>query len=59
VNPFAPDVPCHRVISSDLTPGGFQGKASGPALTKKLRLLRSEGITFTNGRLTDPRRLVR
>jgi len=58
-NPFAPDVPCHRVIASDLTPGGFQGKMNGPVLAKKLRLLRSEGVTFTDGRLSDPARLIR
>jgi methylated-DNA-[protein]-cysteine S-methyltransferase len=58
-NPFAPEIPCHRVIASDLTPGGFQGRTNGPALAKKLRLLRSEGVTFANGRLSDPARLVR
>ncbi len=58
-NPFAPEVPCHRVIASDLTPGGFQGRTNGPALAQKLRLLRSEGVTFANGRLADPARLVR
>jgi methylated-DNA-[protein]-cysteine S-methyltransferase len=58
-NPFAPEVPCHRVIASDLTPGGFQGRTNGPALAKKLRLLRSEGVIFANGRLSDPARLVR
>ena len=58
-NPFAPEVPCHRVIASDLTPGGFQGKISGPALTKKLRLLATEGIHFQNNRLTDPARALR
>jgi methylated-DNA-[protein]-cysteine S-methyltransferase len=58
-NPFAPEVPCHRVIASDLTPGGFQGKTSGPALAQKLRLLRSEGVTFARGLLADPARLVR
>jgi methylated-DNA-[protein]-cysteine S-methyltransferase len=58
-NPFAPDVPCHRVIASDLSPGGFQGKVNGPALAKKLRLLAAEGVTFTNGRLSDPARLIR
>jgi methylated-DNA-[protein]-cysteine S-methyltransferase len=57
-NPFAPEVPCHRVIASDLTPGGFQGHQSGPALTKKLRLLAAEGVAFTKGHLTDPARLV-
>jgi O-6-methylguanine DNA methyltransferase len=37
-NPFAPDVPCHRVIRSDGSIGGF---ASGTA--KKVALLRREG----------------
>ena len=57
-NPFAPVVPCHRVIASDLTPGGFQGSASGTALAKKLRLLRSEGVLFKNSRLAEPDRLL-
>ena len=39
-NPFAPDVPCHRVIRSDGTLGGFAG---GPR--KKKALLREEGVT--------------
>ena len=25
-NPFAPEVPCHRVIASDGSPGGFHGE---------------------------------
>jgi methylated-DNA-[protein]-cysteine S-methyltransferase len=58
-NPFAPEVPCHRVIASDLTPGGFQGRTNGLALAQKLRLLRSEGVTFAHGRLADSARLVR
>jgi methylated-DNA-[protein]-cysteine S-methyltransferase len=36
-NPFAPAVPCHRVVRSDGTVGGF---AHGPRA--KVRLLRSE-----------------
>ena len=58
-NPFAPQVPCHRVIASDLTIGGFQGKTSGPALARKLRLLAAEGIDFNNGHLSDPKRAIR
>ena len=58
-NPFAPAVPCHRVIASDLTLGGFTGNTSGPALTKKLRLLAAEGVRFKNGRLADPQRAIR
>ncbi len=59
VNPFAPQVPCHRVIASDLTPGGFVGRTAGPLITRKLRLLRREGVTFRGGRLADPARLLR
>lgn len=52
-NPFAPEVPCHRVIASDLTLGGFQGSSSGPALQRKIRLLKSEGVVFRHGRLLE------
>ncbi|KAK5278496.1 hypothetical protein LTR40_009070, partial [Exophiala xenobiotica] len=55
-NPYAPDVPCHRVIASDGFVGGFMGdwqKApSGINQTKKLRLLAEEGVHFdTEGKL--------
>lgn len=39
-NPFAPDVPCHRVLRSDGTLGGYSGK--GGTLTKQ-KLLKKEG----------------
>jgi O-6-methylguanine DNA methyltransferase len=38
-NPFAPVVPCHRVIKSDGSPGGFSGPGG---LKTKLRLLKKE-----------------
>ena len=40
-NPFAPKIPCHRVIRSDGSLGGYSGK--GGIKTKKL-LLKREGI---------------
>ena len=40
-NPYAPQVPCHRVIRSDGTLGGFSGP--GGVKTKK-RLLKKEGF---------------
>ena len=46
VNPFAPKVPCHRVIASDGSLHGFTGHTSGPLLAKKRRLLQEEGIAF-------------
>lgn len=39
-NPFAPIVPCHRILASDGRPGGFS--AHGGALAK-LRMLAIEG----------------
>lgn len=43
-NPFAPDVPCHRVISANGSIGGFQGKREGEMIEKKLQLLKEEGV---------------
>ena len=40
-NPYAPKIPCHRVIRSDGSLGGYSGK--GGINTKK-KLLKSEGI---------------
>ncbi len=45
-NPYWPDVPCHRVVCSDGSLGGF---ALG--VQKKKRLLEDEGILFRNGRV--------
>ena len=46
VNPFAPQVPCHRVVAADGSLHGFAGHTSGPELDRKRRLLESEGIRF-------------
>ena len=43
-NPFAPEVPCHRVVRTDLTLGGFAGQTEGKKITKKKRLLKEEGV---------------
>ena len=40
-NPYAPKIPCHRVIRSDGSVGGYSGK--GGIKTKRL-LLKREGI---------------
>lgn len=52
-NPNMPEVPCHRVISSDLSLGGYGGEREGHFLETKRRLLKSEGITFIDDRLAD------
>jgi len=45
-NPYAPEVPCHRVIASDRRLGGFAGHRTGAETERKKRLLESEGIGF-------------
>lgn len=57
-NPFAPEVPCHRVIAANLSPGGYTGQTRGPQLARKLQLLAAEGVTFQKNRLTDPTRAI-
>jgi len=45
-NPFAPEAPCHRVVKSDRTIGGFSGQNDGEPIRRKIKLLESEGIIF-------------
>ena len=42
-NPYAPKIPCHRVIRSDGSLGGYSGKRG--VKTKRF-LLQKEGITL-------------
>ena len=59
-NPFIPYIPCHRVIASDLTLGGYFGELgknhkTGTRYHQKLGILAREGVAFTeSGRLTCP-----
>lgn len=51
-NPFAPKVPCHRVINSQLKIAGYMGASAGMQVRKKLELLAAEGVEFDDeGRL--------
>lgn len=52
-NPFAPKVPCHRVVASDGSLYGFQGKREGMALQRKQQLLESEGLIIINKKVKD------
>jgi methylated-DNA-[protein]-cysteine S-methyltransferase len=44
-NPFAPIIPCHRIVKSDFTPGGYGG-----GLKLKLELLSRERRGFSKSR---------
>ncbi|KAL1860241.1 hypothetical protein Plec18167_004362 [Paecilomyces lecythidis] len=47
-NPFAPNVPCHRVLATDRTIGGYKGAwgNGGSYAVEKTKLLKGEGIMF-------------
>jgi O-6-methylguanine DNA methyltransferase len=47
-NPFAPEVPCHRVVRSDGRVGGY---AWGEIC--KVKLLKQEGIIIKGDRIRD------
>lgn len=57
-NPDAPHTPCHRIVASDGSIGGFMGKTSGKAIQKKIRLLRKEGIKVKNKRIVNFKKIV-
>ena len=42
-NPYAPKIPCHRVIKSDGSLGGYSGRGG---IQQKLKLLRSEKVAI-------------
>ena len=42
-NPYSPKIPCHRVIRSDGSLGGYSGSGG---IKHKLRLLRSEKVVI-------------
>ncbi len=52
-NPFAPQIPCHRVVASDLSLGGFRGQMKGKELREKKAMLESEGVVFVGGKVAD------
>ncbi|NNE91772.1 MAG: MGMT family protein, partial [Verrucomicrobiales bacterium] len=49
----APTVPCHRVVASNLTIGGFAGQTEGTKIREKCELLAAEGVTFSSESTID------
>ena len=41
-NPFAPEVPCHRVVAANGSLGGYMGERDGEQIEYKRRLLEAE-----------------
>ncbi|KAK3676350.1 hypothetical protein LTR78_003624 [Recurvomyces mirabilis] len=56
-NPFAPEVPCHRILAADGSLGGFNGSwgENGKFAGEKHKLLHEEGVRFSSsGKVKGP-----
>jgi len=49
-NPFAPTIPCHRVVKSDGGVGFYSGSGG---IKTKIRMLRQEGILIRKNKIVD------
>ena len=54
-NPYAPEVPCHRVVLSNGKVGGFMGSSNSNSneVKRKILLLKKDGINVKNGKILD------
>lgn len=52
-NPDAPRIPCHRVVKSNGQLGGFNGHTQGKEIQRKMRLLESEGVSVSRGKIVN------
>ncbi len=49
-NPYAPEVPCHRVVPADGRLGNYSGEGG---TERKRELLESEGVRVKDGKIAD------
>ena len=52
-NPYAPEVPCHRVVAADGSIGGFAGKTKGEKIEEKIKMLEQEGVHVVNNKVQN------
>jgi methylated-DNA-[protein]-cysteine S-methyltransferase len=51
-NPYAPVVPCHRVVKADGNIGGFMGEVKGKEVLRKIALLEEEGVKIKENKIS-------
>jgi O-6-methylguanine DNA methyltransferase len=49
-NPYAPKIPCHRVVKSNAQIGGYSAKGG---IKTKIELLKKEGVFVKEGKIVD------
>src|SRR3989344_1553756 len=54
-NPYAPKVPCHRVVSSGGKIGGFSGtmNPNSREVKRKIRILKKEGVKVKHNKVDN------
>ena len=59
-NPYAPEVPCHRVVSSSGKIGGFMGSKNpnSKEIKRKINMLRQEGVEIKNNRVINFQKIL-
>lgn len=57
-NPYAPEVPCYRVVKSNGMIGGFRGKINGKEIEIKIAMLAKEGVIVHNNKIADFEKIV-
>jgi len=50
-NPYAPQVPCHRVVGAD---GSLVGYSAGKGISSKKEILKKEGVKFRGNKINLP-----
>lgn len=58
-NPYAPEIPCHRVVASDGALRGYFGKTNEEGLKKKRELLLKEGVQLDGNQVASTSLLIR
>ena len=54
-NPYAPKVPCHRVVASDGKIGGFSGtwNPKSKSVRRKIMMLGKEGVKVEKNKISE------
>ncbi|MBS3131924.1 MGMT family protein [Candidatus Woesearchaeota archaeon] len=55
-NPYAPKVPCHRIVNSDGSIGGFSGKGG---VKGKIKMLRREGVEIKKNKVNTKKIIMK